>query len=76
MPVALHVQEQQTLDQPMAQRIAWLYRPLAPALAIKQVFLHAKFLPLPLLMRSAMRVMLARSGLLTVPLTVWHVTQS
>jgi hypothetical protein len=65
MPVALHVLEQQTLDQPMARRIALLYLPLPPALQIKQIILHAKFLPLPLLMLSAMRVMLKLLGRLT-----------
>jgi len=71
MPVALHVLEQQTLDQRMARRIALLHLPLPPALQIKQIVLHAKLLPPPLLMLSAMRVTLEHSDLLMVPPSVW-----
>jgi hypothetical protein len=76
MPLALHVLEQQTLDQRMARRIALLQMPLPPALQIKQIILHAKLLPPPLLMLSAMRVTLERLGLLMVPPTVLLVLPS
>ena len=71
MPLALHVLEQQTLDQRMARRIALLQMPLPPALQIKQIILHAKLLPPPLLMLSAMRVTLERLELLMEAYTAW-----